>query len=328
MYCDGINPFHMMVKDFDMFWKFYPAAMTRMTVLKLTGRKLRMPIYAGHLVNSQESGNKLLKSAINNGQPFMFGRHGSNELRIAGIAEMFEKKIITVYDYTKLLESCEHCGFFPIDMDMLISFNHILQDASTQCDLYGTFRMCWEDYYIKHYMRKNVVLTHLNMMDFWRYEKPFTCALRGKKVLVVHPLAAQIERQYKNREKLFVDEDWLPEFELQTIAAVQTIAGERDARFDTWFEALDYMTDEVKKHDFDVALLGCGAYGMPLASRIKKMGKQVIYMGGVLQMLFGIRGKRWDNIPEAKALYNSYWVDPDPSLKPKRADTVEEGCYW
>lgn len=42
MYWDGINPLQMLMKDFDMFWKFYPAAMTRMTVLKCIGKKLRL----------------------------------------------------------------------------------------------------------------------------------------------------------------------------------------------------------------------------------------------------------------------------------------------
>ena len=68
-------------------------------------------------------------------------------------------------------------------------------------------------------------------MDFWRYKKPFTCALKGKRVLVVSPFAELINRNYENREKLFQDPDWLPEFELHTFKAVQTIAGVKDSRF-------------------------------------------------------------------------------------------------
>jgi threonine dehydrogenase-like Zn-dependent dehydrogenase len=39
------------------------------------------------------------------------------------------------------------------------------------------------------------------------------------------------------------------------------------------------MIDEIGKIDFDVAILGCGAYGLPLAAAIKGMGKQAIHLG-------------------------------------------------
>ncbi len=329
MYFDGINPLKMLTKDFDMFWKFYPAAMTRMAFKKITNKKLRSKIYGGgKLVYSQEDANEMLKNALSDNKPFMFGRHGTNELLIASHGLMLEKGILTDMDCNKLNVGCEHSGFFPNEKEAYKKFNELIIDASEQSDIYGTFRMLMEDYYIKHYMKKDVKLTHLNMLDFWRYKEPFTCALKGQKVLVVHYLANQIEDQYKKRELLFDNPSVLPEFELMTMPAVQTIAGNRDPRFNTWFEALDYMYEETKKYDYDVALLGCGAYGMPLAAKLKKDGKKVVYMGGVVQMLFGIRGKRWDEMPEAAALYNEHWVSPDPNFIPKNSESVEEGCYW
>jgi len=94
------------------------------------------------------------------------------------------------------------------------------------------------------------------------------------------------------------------------------------------FEALDYMTNQIEKRSFDVALLGCGAYGFPLASRIKNMGKQAIHMGGALQILFGIRGGRWDSHPIISKLYNENWVRPKLTERPQNFNQVENGCYW
>ena len=74
-------------------------------------------------------------------------------------------------------------------------------------------------------------------MDVWRFEKPFTMALKGKRVLVIHPLDDEIRKQYARRTQIFKNEEWLPEFELVTLKAVQTIAGIRDERFNNWFEA-------------------------------------------------------------------------------------------
>lgn len=76
-----------------------------------------------------------------------------------------------------------------------------------------------------------------------------------------------------------------------------------------------------------MALIGCGAYGFPLAAHIKKMGKQAVHLGGVLQILFGIKGRRWDE-SDTHLMYNENWVYPDRSEIPAGADKVENACYW
>ncbi|MGG6498696.1 UNVERIFIED_CONTAM: hypothetical protein NY603_37795, partial [Bacteroidetes bacterium 56_B9] len=78
----------------------------------------------------------------------------------------------------------------------------------------------------------------------------------------------------------------LPAFDLQTIKAVQTIGNYIDSRFNTWFDALEFMKNEIDKREYDICLLGCGAYGLPLAAHIKRTGKKAIHMGGSLQLLF------------------------------------------
>ena len=117
--------------------------------------------------------------------------------------------------------------------------------------------------------------------------------MRGKRVLVVHPFAETIEKQYEKRTLLFKNPETLPQFEsLETIKAVQSIAGNQ-TNFKDWFEALDYMEKEMDKCNYDIVILGCGAYGFPLAAYAKSQGKKAIYMGGVTQFLFGIKGKRY-----------------------------------
>ena len=120
----------------------------------------------------------------------------------------------------------------------------------------------------------------------------------------------------------------MPEFDLFAIKAVQTLASQNDDRFSTWFEALDYMVEQCKNIEFDVALIGCGAYGLPLAAEIKRMGKSAIHMGGALQILFGIKGKRWDNHPQISLFYNDSWIRPMEQERPQGAERVEGSCYW
>ena len=49
------------------------------------------------------------------------------------------------------------------------------------------------------------------------------------------------------------------------------------------------MEDGIAEIDFEVALIGCGAYGLPLAAHVKRLGKKAVHLGGATQNLV------WDN---------------------------------
>ncbi|MCD7824193.1 MAG: hypothetical protein LUG86_09320 [Oscillospiraceae bacterium] len=115
--------------------------------------------------------------------------------------------------------------------------------------------------------------------------------------------------------------------ELLTIKAVQTSAGV-ESEFSSWFDALDSMKKQIDQVDFDVAIIGAGAYGLPLAAYCKQKGSQAIQMSGATQILFGIKGKRWDSHPFISSLYNEYWVRPNESETPPQKQKVEGGSYW
>ncbi len=86
------------------------------------------------------------------------------------------------------------------------------------------------------------------------------------------------------------------------------------------------MQDEISKEDYDICLIGCGAYGFfSLAAYVKRCGKQAIHMGGALQLLFGIKGKRWDNKGQSQ-FYNKYWCQPTEKINNHK--NIENGCYW
>ena len=62
--------------------------------------------------------------------------------------------------------------------------------------------------------------------------------------------------------------------------------------------------------DADIVILGCGAYGFPLAAMLKNAGKQVIHLGRATQILFGIKGNRWNAHPVISKLFNEKWSTP------------------
>jgi hypothetical protein len=134
-------------------------------------------------------------------------------------------------------------------------------------------------------------------------------------VLVIHPFEASIRKQYEKRAVLFEDPRILPAFTLKTLKAVQSI-GENPKGFETWFDALDWMCARVREIEFDVALIGAGAYGLPLAAYVKGLGKKAVHLGGASQIMFGIKGKRFDQWPEYQKLYNEHWTRPLPEETP------------
>ena len=129
-----------------------------------------------------------------------------------------------------------------------------------------------------------------------------------------------------NYDGNFKGHDVVDEPRLEVIKAIQTIAGNSDPRFEDWFDALDYMKEEINEKDFDIAIIGCGAYGLPLAAYIKSIGKQAIHLAGKTQLLFGIKGKRWNNNPDIN--YTKHWISPLPEDIPDNHTKIEDGCYW
>jgi len=230
-----------------------------------------------------------------------------------------------------------YSGVFPPTKETSERFAQRYLDDIPLIDLLGSFQ-----YYEKFMpLRSDVVKVQLEMLYPFFVEMPWTRILKGKKVLVVHPFEETIKLQYSKRDKLFDNPEVLPEFELITYKSIQSIAG-NDVPFKSWFDALKKMEDDISKIDFEFAIIGCGAYGLPLAAHIKRMGKKAIHIGGGTQLLFGILGKRWvdqyDDILHYRpgvdieinyrSLFNEHWIYPLDINTPKNSVKVDNACYW
>lgn len=292
---------------------------------------LVMPRYAHKPVMGMKETNQWIYNKIISGEPFLVARFGNTELQTI-VYYIDAYRMGNLENSEKLFKEWfvnlqELSGFFPSTEKLAGKFVEEIISACKKVDMLAMWHCNMEDYFINKYM-ENTVLTYISRIEAWRCDEPWSAALKGKKVLIIHPFEDTIRNQYARRELLFKNKDVLPEFELITLKAVQTIAGERDERFATWFEALDYMYTEAMKKEFDIAIIGCGAYGMPLAAKIREQGKQAIHLGGATQLLFGIKGKRWIESPMIKLDYNDNWVFPSDDEKPKSSQNVEGGCYW
>lgn len=295
-------------------------------ICRKTNLRFSRKTYYGEKIGDYEKANQLIYDGIMSDRPFMAARFGDTELRATVYALENQLGLRTGFpEYIKQKMNV-NAGFFPADDEHLRRFGELMMDSVKQVDVFGVWYNLLEDYMIHEFSPK-AKCVHLEGLEPYRVRNPWSAALKGKRVLVIHPFEESIRKQYEKRELLFEDKNVLPEFELVTLKAVQTLSVS-DSEFEDWFAALDYMYTEAMKKDFDVAIIGCGAYGLPLAAKLKTAGKTVIHLGGATQMLFGIIGARWEAKPETVKLINEHWSRPMQSERPKAAESVEGGCYW
>lgn len=282
--------------------------------------------YGGKNFISSQAGNDFIRLNIASDEPFLVARFGSTELAIMRQAEEIKLGIRSHFNENLAKQAMMCSGFFPSTQENLLRFAHIMTNITGQVDLVGIWYNPMENYFLKTY-NNHTITTPLTALEPWYHNNPWSVELQGKSVLVIHPFAETILKQYKKRNLIYPS-GLLPDCNLIVHKAVQTIAGQRDDRFNNWFEALEYMYNQAMKENFDVAILGCGAYGLPLAAKLKEQEKKVIHLGGATQLLFGIKGRRWDNRPEISKFYNESWVRPSEKESVVGQDAVEQGCYW
>ena len=97
--------------------------------------------------------------------------------------------------------------------------------------------------------------------------------------------------------------------------------------FRNWLHTFDYLKEQVRNTIFDVLIAGCGSYGMPIAHYAKQIGRAGIQAGSYTQVMFGIKGKRWDGGTLSK-IWNDHWVWPRDDETPPDCGNLEGGAYW
>ena len=118
----------------------------------------------------------------------------------------------------------------------------------------------------------------------------------------------------------------------------------KDSHEQNYAANLDRLTSSTEwdPSKSDVALLGCGPLGLPLAHHAKKRGVSAIYLGGVIQLLFGLIGRRYVKVISGSGravgglsrkvfgtnVLNRHWRPPLRSETPPNFYEQEGGAYW
>lgn len=288
-----------------------------------------------------QGASDLIRLGLESNHPFAVSRFGYSELRaVLTYIHIHEKesvfrKIVTYLKGEKVepwwhkntVKIITHnAGVFPNRIEVIEKFCQLILKDISQIDVLGSW--LGGDACVRARMPNT---KFMRFHDFYHFlhSRPWTEALKGKKILVVHPFSQSIQSQYRIKNTIYSGVHTLPDFELITYKSIQSIAGNTPKGFDNWFQALDFMKSEISNIDFDIAILGCGAYGMPLAISIKRdLKKKAIHLGGNTQILFGISGSRWENDPAFSHIFNTHWAKPLPQETPLGHETIDDNCYW
>lgn len=291
-------------------------------------------------MNNIINSNEYISNLIKHGGPFSIVRLGMG----SEAYKTFEY-IKTGIMNTKFLHPVYHtlynAGIYTSDKDLekirlyLIEYDKAVKNSDCIASFQNHNKLgVIQDYYSKTYQLPQIHSRSLEpFYASLENQKPWTHHLLGKKVLIVNPFVKSFEKQMMNKFRIFKDDDkriFLEGQEFEYYKSYQTIAGNHI--HNDWIETFDIMCNDIKELDFDIALLGCGGYGLPLCNYIKtELNKSAVYIGGGLQLLFGVMGKRWENNEMWKQIikYNDCkFIRPSEDELCPNLKTIEGGCYW
>lgn len=221
-----------------------------------------------------------------------------------------------------------NAGVYPVDQKILSRFSQVFLESLRELDVLGVWYRPGEAR-IRQEFAPQAKLLDVSAYESYYHERPWTKRLEGKRVLVISPFAKTIEAQYRRRKEVWrAKPEVMPELaSLRTIRAPLSAALAPPEHPD-WFAAMEYMKRQMEAEPFDFAIVGCGAWSMLLAVHAKRLGAWGIHMGGPTQILFGVRGRRWDENQGIARYYNDAWVRPSASETPTTVRQIENGCYW
>jgi len=303
--------------------------------VRLLKREPQVPSYDGRRILSATEANDFLRERIAADVPTSAGKIGDVELGVLVKYEQADHDPDEFFDAISrrgpeldLLHL--NAGVFPKEPSALLHWADTYLASLSSLDLLAVWFNAGEKEIAGKYAA-SASLARIEGIEPYYHENPWTRELANRRVVAVTPFAASVAQQSATRTgaELFPKNPFtLPPFALRIVRAPFS-AGLRPPSHPNWAAALAHLKNEVATADFDIALIGAGAFSLPLCSFIREeLGQSAVHLGGALQLLFGIKGRRWKGHPVISRLFNENWIHPLPDETPRARWRMEGGAYW
>jgi hypothetical protein len=283
-----------------------------------------------------------ISGKIEKGQHFIIPRISGIENNVAVYYHLITKKGAhhqLTQGIQRLLKPMKNnAGIMLSGEDNIQRYSERYLKAFEYCECFGAWEPQGE--YIKHISHSHEFMMQKygsSKQPFWAltfdifhyiFQQPWTHGLANQRILLVSPFIESMKSMIDKRTHIY-GVDLFPNCEFCYLKPPQTHASMPSRCFMEELENFEGKIDDLLD-SFDVALLSCGGYANPIGAYIYEQGKSAIYVGGVLQMYFGILGSRWEKErPDALRLFhNEHWTRPKENEKPANSHLIEGGCYW
>jgi len=268
---------------------------------------------------------KVIDYALENDEGALIGRNGTIEL-----------DMMISYKEDKLWILMKNAGIFPITDAVEWRKQSIEATQSADVLAVGWYEPLKE---VEQIALKewncNAIRIPLRSLEpyYVQPEERWTKLLKGHSVSVISCFTKTMERQVPKLDKVWQSEIFPSDIKWKWVQTghCELVAGSRNrwpSNIESSLDAIDWIVSEVVRQGSRFAIIGCGGIGMPVALKLKERGVIAIVVGGSIQVLFGIRGRRWKNHSIVSKFWNEHWVSPSEDETPNSADMVEGGCYW
>jgi len=221
-------------------------------------------------------------------------------------------------------------GVFPVDRWQFEEFVRIYRQSLQTLDgvcLWQT-EPFWRNYEMKVVRRWCPQAFRISLECLSPF--PVLDAIAETRWLVISPFTKTMQRQVLHLPEIFKNFPWAKKLARRQhhcqFLRCPLFSYLEKSPYSSWSEGLKKLGQELQSMEFDVALVGAGAWSLPLLSLIRQMGRKGIHLGGSTQIAFGIKGRRWDEYWGSH--YNEFWVRPSPEETPAGHEKKEKGCYW
>lgn len=318
-------------------------------ILGVMGRGLRILLYpkiAMFAIPTEESiqeGSRQICNIMSSNTPFFIGRNGTIEIEILFFWVLRRRGGgRNPYPTNLQLQIEQNAGIFPGTAESIDRWCEAYIEALSHMDggAAGWYEPVWRaekgilDIHAPHAFR-----TPLRSLEPYYVPRGlrWTEQLVGKHVAVVSSFADTMQAQIQRPKEIWTGaQEGLLDISGVTWTFVRTGYAPMTARGNaewpgthaSWQDSVQYVVNAVVASGAKVALIGCGGLGMIIAARLKVFGISAIVLGGAIQVLFGIKGRRWATHSVISRFWNDAWVWPSPVEIPGAAVLVEGGCYW
>jgi len=284
-------------------------------------------------VASEEKISNLLRSPL----PCAIGKIGTTELMgLEYLYRYIQLPWPPAASWRRPAQRLHDCsGIFPVRQDIYLHWADECRSALGQMDLLSQWQvpsthLAALEERVLALLAPQAFRAHRNFIHLLHPPEPWLRHLAALRWLVVHPFEKTIRAQLPHLASLGVyPANTLPDLERRakdtSILTCPQFSYMVPPKHPDWSAALAELKKEMERRDFDIALIGAGAWSLPLAAHAKRMGRKAIHLGGTTQLLFGIRGGRFD---QWGFNYHQQWVRPLPEETPKNCRLMEEGAYW